>query len=348
MEKVGQQSTTRLASLDGLRGISIALVLVGHSLKFSFHERIGDLANLGVRTFFVISGLLITHLLLRELDKCGSISLSKFFGRRALRIMPPLFAFLAIVFVAEQLGWLPRSGLGAWLRAVTYTMNYAPVSDRPWHLGHIWSLAVEEQFYLLWPAAIVVFGARRSLRGTFAVILIVPCVRYVTWRYFPEHQDGIKWEFQTVCDALAIGCLLAGVRDKLWEHPRYRRIMRSWWPLLLLPAAFAVNWFIVGRPRIGYLFGITALNVLIALFIEYCVRSPDRIVGRFLAWRPMVALGTISYSMYLWQQLFFDAHPQNVTQTFPLDLVITVALATTSYFALERPLLAWRHRLSRV
>jgi len=334
----------RIASLDGLRAVSIALVLVGHSLPYSSHGRIGDVANLGVRVFFVISGLLITHLLLREHARQGSISLSRFFGRRALRIMPPLFAFLAVVFVVERLGWLPQSDASSWGRALTYTINYVPAVDRPWQLGHIWSLAVEEQFYLLWPAAIVVFGVRRSLRGALAVILIVPLLRYLTWRYFPEHLTGIKWEFHTVCDALAVGCLFAGIRDQLWDIPGYRRIMQSAWPLVLVPLVLAVNWYVVGRPRVGYLFGITAMNVGIVLVIEYCIRNAAGLVGRVLNARPIVALGIISYSTYLWQQLFFGG---STRQPFPLNLVLTILVAITSYVVLERPLLGWRHKLSR-
>src|SRR5690348_3437161 len=118
----------RIPSLDGLRFVSIGLVLVGHSLAFSTHSRIGDVANLGVRVFFVISGLLITSLLLREHERHGAISLARFFARRALRILPPMLAFIVAVAIAEQVGWLPASGRASWLRALTYTINYVPAT----------------------------------------------------------------------------------------------------------------------------------------------------------------------------------------------------------------------------
>ena len=100
-------------------------------------------------------------------------------------------------------------------------------------------------------------------------------------------------------------------------------------------------------PNAGYTVGITALNVSIALFIEYSIRNAERTMGRVLNSRIAVGLGTLSYSMYLWQQLFFESHPNNVIQTFPINLLFVVAVSAASYVALEKPLLAWRRRLAR-
>lgn len=339
--------TPRIASLDGLRAVSIALVLAGHSIAYSNIATVGDVANLGVRVFFVISGLLITSLLLREHAKQGSISLGRFFARRAIRILPPLLAFLVAVAIAERAEWIPAISTRSWAQALTYTINYVPAPARPASLGHLWSLAVEEQFYLLWPAVLVVLGIRRGLRGAWAVLVIVPLVRFLTWRYMPSHRDGIKWEFQTVCDALATGCVIAGIREQLWSNETWRRIMQSRWPLLLIPAVLALNWYIVGRPQAGYLFGITALNVCIGALIEYCVRNADTAGGRLLNAPVITTVGLLSYSMYLWQQLFFVHHPLSVVQHFPTNLCVTLAFAAFSYLALERPLVRWRQRLSR-
>lgn len=338
----------RIASLDGLRGVAIALVLVGHSIPFSTHARIGDLANLGVRVFFVLSGFLITQLLMREYERHGRISLRAFFARRFLRIVPPLCAFIVAIVVLERVGVLPTSDGASWLHVLTYTINYVPVSERPGHLGHLWSLAVEEQFYLLWPALIVLLGMQRSLRIAGVAIFVVPIVRYLTWRYLPEHRDGIKWQFQTVCDALAIGCAYAGIRKQLWTSVRFATWMESRWPVLLVPMIFVVNWYIVGRPRGGYLFGITALNAAIILFIEYCVHKVTSSLGRLLNTRLAVAVGLLSYSMYLWQQLLFAHHAKHLVQTFPVNLAITIAISGASYYCIECPLQYRRKSLSRV
>ena len=104
-----------------------------------------------MRCFFVLSGFLITTLLLKEFDSNGSISLKKFYARRTLRIFPAFYFFLLVLFVADRLGLVPRIDGSSWIHALTYTMDYVGLKDRPWNLGHIWSLAVEEQFYLLWP-----------------------------------------------------------------------------------------------------------------------------------------------------------------------------------------------------
>jgi peptidoglycan/LPS O-acetylase OafA/YrhL len=166
----------RVPCLDGLRAISISLVLLDHlpgcsgfpiSLEQEHAWKLSGVGTLGVGVFFVISGYLITTLLLRELTNRGGIDLGKFYFRRTLRIFPAYFALVGLV------GGLAAAGViqllpGDLLHAVTYTMNYH--SPRAWWLGHAWSLAVEEQFYLLWPAVLLLFGRERGLYGALAVV----------------------------------------------------------------------------------------------------------------------------------------------------------------------------------
>src|SRR6185503_4239118 len=174
----------RIASLDGLRGISILMVLFGHLtgtrnfLPREFGRITGDLGNLGVRVFFIISGYLITSLLFHEIEKRGRVDLKGFYIRRVFRIFPAFYAYLAVIGAAAALGLVH---LGRWdaVAAATYTVNYVP--DRAWVVGHIWSLSVEEQFYLLWPATLLLLPAaapvaeakrRGAVRVAIAVILL--------------------------------------------------------------------------------------------------------------------------------------------------------------------------------
>src|SRR6185503_16392845 len=153
----------RVPSLDGLRAISIALVVFCHmagTRGFPISEAAGNIlpfAALGVRVFFVISGFLITKLLLAEWSRTGGIDLSRFYLRRTLRIMPPYYVLLVAVAMAASVD-LIRLAPGDLAHAATYTSNYAP--DRSWWIGHTWSLSVEEQFYLLWPAVLLLAGRR--------------------------------------------------------------------------------------------------------------------------------------------------------------------------------------------
>src|SRR5258708_33942090 len=142
----------RVPSLDGLRALSIALVLISHLVGtrgFIVPQAIGrffSLGELGVRVFFVISGFLITSLLLEELESEGRISLIRFYFRRTMRILPPYFTLILAVVLLEAAGWITLAPKDK-LHALTYTSNYYP--ERSWYLGHTWSLAVEQQFYLM-------------------------------------------------------------------------------------------------------------------------------------------------------------------------------------------------------
>ena len=189
----------RLPSLDGVRAVAIGLVILGHELGYDSRRQVGDFANLGVRCFFVLSGFLITTLLLEEFRENGRVSLRNFYARRTLRIFPAFYFFLFVVFVLMKRGWVAPIGASSWIHAATYTMDYLGFHDRAWDLGHLWSLAVEEQFYLIWPAALVLLRPRRALWSAFAVILVVPLIRWCTWKYFPGRVDDMKWQFHTVC-----------------------------------------------------------------------------------------------------------------------------------------------------
>lgn len=140
-----REISKRIPSLDGLRAIAIALVVVGHwAGTHNFPVGLGS-AFLGVRIFFVISGYLITTLLLREQSQTATISLSEFYVRRAYRILPAATVFLAIMLITRrhELTWYHAA------MAALYLADFDPT--RPMFFGHLWSLSVEEQFYLLWP-----------------------------------------------------------------------------------------------------------------------------------------------------------------------------------------------------
>jgi len=138
------------------------MVLYGHAVGtrgFPIHHRSLGLAESGVRIFFIISGFLITKLLLYELESTGRISLKAFYRRRILRIFPAFYSYWLVMLLLNVSGLLVIPGKDL-AYAATYTINY--VLHRPWHLGHLWSLAVEEQFYALWPLTLVLLGRRRA------------------------------------------------------------------------------------------------------------------------------------------------------------------------------------------
>ena len=356
----------RIPSLDGIRAISIGLVLASHiihafGLPTLSRYTIGivNFGNLGVRIFFVISGFLITSLLLAEQSARGTISLPHFYLRRTLRIFPPYYVLLLSVALATNGGWLLLHR-GDLLHAVTYTMNYQP--DRAWSLGHTWSLAVEEQFYLIWPALLLVLGVRRGLWLAAGLVLLAPVTRIVllagTPATFVLHRT-VGTSFETVGDAIAVGCLLAGLRTWLWQASSYRRLIESpafiLVPLLVvllaaMPETAMTFW--TGASRNGALAlyqtaGLLLINVGIGMTIDWSVRNGEGRVGRWLNAPIPVWLGTISYSLYLWQQVLLNPELSVPVAWVPLNLLLVVFAATISYYAIERPSLRMRSRIER-
>ncbi len=215
------QSASRIPSLDGIRAISILMVLCGHLSGAGGMVRLSTAegyAEFGVRVFFIISGFLITSILLEEREDSGAINLKRFYIRRAYRIFPAAYVFMGVAFVLfrHQL-----HSLDMWT-AATYTSNY---HYRPWVLAHLWSLAVEEQFYLLWPAVLACVFRHRT-RVVVAVIAATPILN-VTLFYSKLAENVVGFWFPTVADGLAMGCLLAIAQPLLRKHDHISAALRS-------------------------------------------------------------------------------------------------------------------------
>lgn len=340
-------SSSRIPCLDGLRAVSISAVLLAHLQgtqgfpSAGFLQTLGDLGNLGVRVFFVISGFLITHLLLQEFRSTGSISLKAFYIRRTFRIFPAFYTFIAAVAVLGMVGVLVVKPADL-LYAATYTINF--VHRKSWVVGHAWSLAVEEQFYLLWPACVVLLGWRRSTFLAVAVLVISPLLRIGVWYLLPEFRGIITKAFPTICDAIATGCVLACLRDRLSASPRYLAFLQS--PaFLVVPLLILASNAFASHTRPDLLIGHSIRNIGIALCIDWCLRNAHSAVGRFLNLRPMVWVGTLSYSLYLWQQIFLNRNSDAFYCAFPLNVILAFTLAALSYYLVERPFLRARVRL---
>jgi peptidoglycan/LPS O-acetylase OafA/YrhL len=336
-----QPSGGRMPALDGLRAVSIALVLLGHMsgtrgfLTIGLEKFVGDYANLGVTVFFVISGFLITTLLKKEEQKSGRISLRLFYARRILRLFPAFFLYLVFLIGMRSWGVIHLAGSDL-LAAFTYTVNFRTANN--WYIGHLWSLSVEEQFYLLWPAVLVIAGLRRSVWVTAAVILVSPLSRVIAVLL---HLPGSI--FPCVADSLAIGCLLAITGDRLLSRDWYLNLIRS---PLLVPIAVLLM-LVCNYSRIylvGIAFGITGINVLICLLVHHCLHV-NSVTSRFLSTGPLVAIGILSYSLYLWQQFFLDRHSDWAVCSFPVNTALAFAAATASYLVVERPLNELRRKL---
>jgi peptidoglycan/LPS O-acetylase OafA/YrhL len=333
----------RIPSLDGLRALSIVLVLFGHlngTRGFGSHlEALGDVANLGVRVFFVISGFLITSLLLKE----ERVALGAFYWRRFYRIFPPFYAYLVVVYAAGIAGVLAEVPLSDLLYASTYTTNFR--IERSWLVGHTWSLSVEEQFYLLWPGLIAFVGAQRAMKVAVGVLFLTPLVR-IGWSFaFPGLRPLIGEAFPTIADSIATGCLLAGFRKQLHADARYQRLLASSWLVpVLVVALFAINTQHI-HPLPFWLVGETMINVGLAFLIDRAVTRPDTTFGKILNFGPLARVGMASYSIYLWQQVFLDRSSPLWAAAFPQNILLALLVGFGSYYFVEKPVMKYRDRL---
>jgi peptidoglycan/LPS O-acetylase OafA/YrhL len=299
------------------------------------------LGEFGVVVFFVISGFLITGLLLDEIERAGRVDLGRFYLRRTVRIFPPYYAFLICLAIAAATGAVALVS-GDVFSAMTYTANYK--LDRSWFVGHTWSLSVEEQFYLLWPALLLVTGVRRGLWVAAAVVVVAPVLRLVLG-FWPALRPGIGETFPSVADALATGCVLAGLHPGLARSAQWRTFLdgRRFWLAPLAVVICARNpW-----TKLDWLLGQTVMNLGIAVVIERALHAPGDRLGRMLNARPLIFVGVLSYSLYLWQQLFLNRRGSSIVQSFPLNLLLVALAALASYHAIEQPFLRLRLRVER-
>lgn len=321
-------SLNRIPSLDGLRAISISMVVVGH--YFSSGGRTPPVpVNLstGVWIFFVISGYLITTILLGEYERTDTISLRQFYVRRAYRILPAAFVFMTLISVAY---W----HVFHWYNIVAmllYLGNYD--RTRPWMVGHLWSLGVEEQFYFLWPCVL-----RKWYRHRVAILLGVVAFAPIfrVFCYLLKIVAGGYPAFPAVADMLAIGCLLAIFGDRIPRISPYAAVVMVL-AVILIPTMF--NESTRARTLLGLFVLYPLVFCSIAGIVLHVVQTPYFILNC----APVVWLGRLSYSLYLWQQpFFFDPVPRPAYR-----LLFGLSLACLSYYFVERPMLTMREKLRK-
>jgi peptidoglycan/LPS O-acetylase OafA/YrhL len=328
--------------LDGIRALAVLAVVGFHATGFM---RGGWL---GVDIFFALSGYLITTILIRERELSGRINLRMFYLKRVLRLAPALLIAVAIsipllyMFPGVEAAYPPLAIVAGVIAYVGNWMQmFHPVSLGP--LTHTWSLAIEEQFYMFWPLALIAMFALRWTRQRMAIVCAVLIGCLVVLRAvlaWSSGWDGLWFASTSRADALLIGALAAFLAPKLKE--RTATALVGFTGVLLAVGCFTAREF----SSVMLYGGLTVIAATAALFMAAAQQSP---FGKFLEWGLLVRLGRVSYGVYLYHYpVFFLVNHSGVTgiAAYAVKAGLTAALVGASWFLAERPALALKDRLA--
>lgn len=341
---------TRIRELDGWRAISVLLVILHHVFSIQYPDAVqhfylpwhilGLAGFLGVDTFFVISGFVICRLLIMEESRLGSVSLKGFYYRRVFRILPPLFVYLGFLTLMIATGLIQERWTSLAIAAsFLYDLNFLPSS---WFLGHTWSLAVEEQFYLLFPTIWVL--CRRAWRGLVFALAFFACVAWnVSLVLFHDQNPVVDARTRA-----GFACICFGVLMAIYE-PRVRSIARRVPGFVVLIVALVLLVHPVPSGAVlGALYSAMIMPPAIGLVLMYSVENRGRF-SAFLCSRPVQAVGLTSYGIYLWQQPLTG--PISLYSRLPVAppvlLPLLCVVVPLSYFFVEKPAMRLGKRLSR-
>ena len=331
----------RIPTLDGWRAVAILSVIWHHAMMAFFRSEdayyltAASLGAFGVDVFFGLSGLLITGLLLKEWSETGSVGLKAFYTRRVFRIFPVYLLFLGVVAMAGLMHG-PRELASCLL----VYRNY--LSDGWRDTQHLWSLSVEEHFYLIWPGLLVLCGVKwgRNVAAWLAITVGVWRMVEPQLHLLPEVPPHFRSDLRM--DALLWGAVAAFTLADSKAREKLRQQLRFWpWLGMLVGALFIIR-FYSNLTSMG-------LAVLIPMILAGTALHPEWLVSRLLASPPMAWVGRISYSLYIWQQLFLVPgweNPSHFWTRWPWNIAVVLAFACASYYLVETPLLRVGRRLA--
>ncbi len=332
-----------LPSLDGLRAVSITIVILSHVLVGHADPRILKIfgsGHLGVLFFFVISGFLITTLLLKENATTGTISLGKFYIRRFIRIFPVAYLYLFVLLLLKWLFHLDVYVFGL-LAPALYIQNLHIINNQNPYSGHYWSLSVEEQFYLIFPLL-------QKISGRIYGIILILCLALdllLKYSYYHVRLSGVSflWGFIDNIDSILVGCIIS-VFLFIGLIPlsfiRKYKIALNFGGIALILLTHYLKAEFLKNSVIAAAFGVILISN---------IQPAKDLIFRFLNSKWIIKLGVLSYSLYIWQQLFMFSHFDvrvgglNILG-FPCNLIILLLVSFLSYTYFEKYFLRLKKR----
>ncbi|MEJ1239008.1 acyltransferase [Chryseolinea sp. T2] len=347
-----RSSKNHIPSIDGLRAVAVLFVVLSHlsvtrSLTEKWNQYIGWFIDgkTGVDIFFIISGFLITLLLLTEREKYGSVNLKNFYIRRVLRIFPAFYCYLGFILILSILGQIEVSSR-ALLASALYIYNFN-ISEPNWYVNHSWSLGVEEQFYILFPVFILRLKLGQA-RIAWIISLIVGSAMRALYYKFPENSSYFLSGFFLHADFLATGCYIGFLYS--YKRDWLREISKKMTPIIpfIAIAAILLVYSFQYHPVLDIVLiplGRTSTNLSIGIVLIYYIFPRQSPVYDVLNASPMTWLGRLSYSLYLWQQYFISGKDKMIS-SFPQNLAILFVVSIASYYLIERPFLLFKSKFT--
>ncbi len=353
-----------IKGFDGLRAISIIMVFYTH---LGFLDNISDpdlnvrlsmlcSGTVGVNIFFVLSGFLITRILLKEKSLTGKISLRKFYIRRFLRLLPPLILFYSALAILMSFGFIRPQWIGLTM-SVFYVYNFVPFRYYSSELGPMWSLAVEEQYYIFWPLVVAFF---KKYIPYFVISIVVLCI--LARIYLPllsiSHNGKVyplktysfldRWFLPAVAPIM-IGAVFSYIEFTREGKFRYLFAGKYLFLAIALGTFFLPAYIpMVFLFKFGYEIELLQLCSVVILLIWVLFNQSSLLAG-FLELKPIAYLGKISYGLYVYHALFIRTGRGDLfIQKYPLNIFLTLGVAVLSYEFYEKKILRLKRKFSAV
>ena len=343
-------SHATIPSLDGIRALSVAIVVAGHA---GISHRIPG--GFGVTVFFFLSGFLITTLFFREFQKYGGISLKSFYIRRLIRLSPPLFVTLAIVYGLVAMDFLPGTlDPLAIISQMFYFYNYYAIlpgsTEGATGFNVLWSLSVEEHFYLLYPILFLAFLSKKMKIWHFFTLLVLFLLwRMINWYLIGASSEDIYMRSDTRFDSILWGCFLAIIQNtKIAEKIMPSRAMTIW---LAVSASILAFCFVYRNDAFRETWRYSLQGFALMPVFYYSIEKSHSLAFRWLNWKPLVRIGVWSYSIYLIHYVilsalkFYDLRLSAVT-AFLIAAVGGIIYAAILERYVEMPVRAIRNKIT--